>query len=317
MMSKAEALSDAMNQPGVNLETDLSHVPAARGRRQRLGISGAVAGCVIVAWILVALIGPLITPYNPLLNNLGESLHKPLLFGGTWSHPFGTDVLGRDIFSRVIAGARPSAIVAFASVGISFLIGVTLGCIAGYSRKRWLDSVIMRFSDLTLAFPAILIALLLAIQVGARLSNVVIVLVLFLWAPIAKLARSEVRTLRDRDFIWLAVIGGASRRWIIARHILPNIFSSLVVLATFQLSGAVLAEAALSFLGAGIPPPTPAWGSMVADGQNYLATAWWLSIMPAIAIMVAVLALTIFGDALRDVLDPRAVEKSMLKPTKA
>jgi peptide/nickel transport system permease protein len=275
------------------------------GWRPGLGVAGTIGAIVVGLWILAAILGPIFGSNAALQNNLGASLQPPVLLGGHWSAPLGTDELGRNILVRILVGARPSAEVSFLSVAVSAAVGVTLGCIGGFTRSRLLDIVIMRAADLTLAFPIFLLALLLAVQRGPSLSNVIIVLGLLLWAQFAKLARSEVLVLRSKEFIWLAVVAGASRRWIFRKHLLPNVLPSVLVLATFQLGVAVLAEATLSFLGAGIPPPAPAWGSMVASGEDVLQSAWWVSVMPAIAIAIAVLAITLLGDAVRDRLDPK------------
>jgi peptide/nickel transport system permease protein len=264
-----------------------------------------VAGALLALWLLLAILGPAIAPHDPTHNDLSRRLQPPVFLGGTWDLPLGADLFGRDLVSRVIAGARPSALVAFVSVALSGMIGTFLGMVAGYTKNRLLDGLIMRLADLTLAFPTILLALLLAVQRGPSLGNVITVLTLLLWARFAKLARGEVLSVRTRDYVSLAVIAGAGPMWVISRHLLPNIFSSIMVLATVQLAWAVLAEATLSFLGAGVPPPEPAWGSMVSSGLDSISTAWWVSGVPGAAIVLAILSLNLFGDWLRDRLDPR------------
>jgi peptide/nickel transport system permease protein len=216
----------------------------------------------------------------------------------------GTDRLGRDVLSRIIVGALPSFKVALAALVFGSVLGSFIGMISGYLGGR-VDAIIMRFADGTMAFPLILAALLLAAVLGPGGHTVVIAACMVLWARFARLIRSEVLSVKERDFVKLARVAGASNWRIMIAHILPNVLNSVVVLLTLQLGFVIILEATLSFLGAGIPPPTPTWGQMVASGRDYLEIAWWLSVFPGLAIAVVVLSFNLLGDWLRDYTDPR------------
>jgi peptide/nickel transport system permease protein len=259
---------------------------------------------ILAAFVAMTLFAPWIAPYDPLAIDISQRLRPPPLFGGDWSHPLGTDANGRDIFSRIVYGARIDIPIAALALGLSAALGTVLGVVAGYF-GGFIDSVIMRFTDLTLAFPIIMLALLLAVAHGPSARNVVIAIAVILWARFARVVRGDVLSIRERDHVALARVAGASGVRIMSRHILPNVVNTVIVLASLQMGWVILVEAALSFLGAGVPPPEPAWGSMIAEGRDYITTAWWVSTMPGVAIMLAVLALNIFGDWLRDRLDPR------------
>jgi peptide/nickel transport system permease protein len=226
------------------------------------------------------------------------------LEGSSTVHLLGSDRLGRDLLSRMIVGARNSMAVAVSAILFAAVVGTTLGLIAGYL-GRWADAVIMRCVDIMLSFPAILVALVFVVTVGASFWMVVSILALLLWAHFARLVRGEVLSWKERDFVALAKVAGASTARIIVTHIFPNIFNSVLVLATLQIGWAIVVESALSFLGAGIPPPEPTWGNLVAEGRDVLDSAWWISVFPGIAIMLVVLSFNLFGDWLRDVLDPK------------
>jgi peptide/nickel transport system permease protein len=262
-------------------------------------------GCIAIisAFLLLAVFAPLLAPHDPLTVDISQRLHPPALVGGDWSHVLGTDANGRDILSRIIYGARLDIPIAVISLGFGTVLGTAVGLVSGYARG-WLDVVLMRITDLTLAFPIILLALLLAVSKGPSTTNVIVSIALILWARFARVVRGDVLAIRERDHIALARVAGASSSRIIFRHILPNVMSTIIILAALQMGWVILVEAALSFLGAGVPPPEPAWGSMIAEGQDYIATAWWVATMPGLAIMLAVLALNLFGDWLRDTLDP-------------
>jgi peptide/nickel transport system permease protein len=216
----------------------------------------------------------------------------------------GTDILGRDILSRLIYGARVSLIVAFTALLAGGAIGGVLGLLSGYAGGKT-DTFIMRAVDATLAFPTILFALLLAVTMGQGLQTVVLAVTLILWARFARVTRGEVLGLKDNDFVALAHVHGCSGARIMFVHIMPNVFNSFMVMLTLHVGLVILTEASLSFLGAGIPPPTPSWGQMVADGRAKVATAWWISIIPGVAITMVVIAFNVFGDWLRDRLDPK------------
>jgi peptide/nickel transport system permease protein len=285
-------------------------VPLAASRpwRQRLGALGRaprLAGAIVLLSIGVALLAGVLTPHDPEAINPIEG-EKPPVFvdGGVWTYPLGTDRKGRDILSRVILGTRVSLAVAAGAIALGGLVGTGLGVLAGY-RGGWVDALIMRAADAFLAFPSVLIALVLAVTVGPSLGVVVTVLGLILWARFARLVRGEVLYWKTRDFIGLARVAGASGPYIVRRHILPNILNSIVVLGTLQVGWAMIVEASLSFLGAGIPPPKPTWGNMVAEGLSFIERAWWISVCPGVAMMVVVLSFNLVGDWIRDSLDPK------------
>ena len=226
--------------------------------------------------------------------------------GGSWEYPLGTDKVGRDILSRIIYGSRISVIVAVISILFGGLIGTTLGVAAGYF-GRWLDILVMRAVDISLSIPVILLALVLVTALGASFGTLITVLVLLLWAHYARMSRGETLSVRVQDFVARSRVAGSSHPRIMARHIFPNVFNSLVVLATLQVGFVIILESTLSFLGAGIPRPTPAWGLMVADGRELVTSesGWWVSLFPGLAIMLTVLSMNLLGDWLRDRLDPK------------
>ena len=260
---------------------------------------------VIVGFSIIAISAPLIAPYSAYEMTLTDRLKPPFWeTGGSLSHPLGTDALGRDLLSRIIFGSRVSLLVALLTLLLGGVIGASIGIVSGYFGGR-VDAVLMRAADSTMSFPIILFAIILMVSLGPKTSNVILGIGLVLWARIARVIRGEVLSLRERDFIAQARIVGCSSMRIMTHHLFPNIFSTLMVLLTLQLGWVIIVEASLSFLGAGVPPPEPAWGSMVADGRDYLTTAWWLSTLPGGAIVLVVLALNLFGDWLRDTLDPK------------
>jgi peptide/nickel transport system permease protein len=260
---------------------------------------------VIGLFVVMALFGQWLAPNDPYETSLGARLLPPAwMEGGDARYLFGTDGLGRDVLSRIIAGALPSFKVALAALIFGSVLGSFIGMVSGYIGGR-ADAVIMRMADGTMAFPLILAALLLAAVIGPGGSTVVIAACIVLWARFARLIRSEVLTVKERDFVKLARVAGASNWRIMTAHILPNVLNSVVVLLTLQLGFVIILEATLSFLGAGIPPPTPTWGQMVASGRDYLEVAWWLSIFPGLAIALVVLSFNLVGDWLRDHTDPR------------
>ena len=260
---------------------------------------------IVLLSILVAIFAPALAPHSAVDADLSARARPPVfLQGGTPDYLLGTDRQGRDILSRIIVGTRLSLSVAALSILIGGMLGTGLGLLAGY-HGGWVDALIMRTVDLTLAFPSILLALIFAVTVGASFWVVVAVLAFILWARYARLVRSEVLAWKQRDFIALARMAGCSARRIIVTHLFPNIVNSIVVLSTLQVGWSIVVEASLSFLGAGIPPPAPTWGGMVAEGRKYVETLWWVSVCPGVAIMLVVLSFNLFGDWLRDMLDPR------------
>uniref|UniRef100_UPI0033421C36 ABC transporter permease n=1 Tax=Paracoccus sp. TaxID=267 RepID=UPI0033421C36 len=245
------------------------------------------------------------TPYSPTEPNLALRLKPPFwLEGGSLSYPLGTDLLGRDMLTRIIYGARVSLTVAVAVILVAKTIGVVVGLTAGYF-GGWEDAALMRQDYATLAFPGIQFAIVLVVALGAGLWNVVLAISLLEWAGTSRVIRGQVLSLKNRDFIAQAKVAGCSPLRIMAVHLFPNIVNTLIVLSTLQVGSVILAEASLSFLGAGVPAPAPAWGQMVAGGKAYLTSAWWLAFFPGIAIVLLVLAFNLLGDWLRDVLDPK------------
>jgi peptide/nickel transport system permease protein len=266
-----------------------------------------VVPLAILTFLLVipAVLAPQVAPYDPLKGSLSKRLIPPAWqAGGSMDHPLGTDKLGRDMLSRIIHGARVSLAVSLVAIFVGGTIGTVLGLVSGYF-GGWVDSLLMRLVDISLSFPTILMALVLVAAVGPSFGTVIAVVVVFLWARYARLVRGETLSIKQRDFIARARVAGASHTRIMARYIFPNVVNSLVVLATLQVGYVILLESALSFLGAGLPRPTPAWGLMIADGRELIVTAWWVSMFPGLAIMLTVLALNLLGDWLRDHLDPK------------
>ena len=235
---------------------------------------------------------------------LGDHIEVVIREAGRAEFLLGTDHLGRGMLSRIIHGARISLIIAAVTLGVGGLIGTTLGLAAGYF-GGWVDELLMRVVDIFLALPLILVALVLVVALGSSFSLVVFVLVLFIWVRFARQIRGEVLQLKTMDYIALAKVAGASTPRILFFHLLPGVINTLIVVSTLQVSIVILAESTLSFLGAGVPPPTPAWGSMIANGRDVLKDAWWISTMPGVAILLTVLSLNLFGDWLRDTLDPK------------
>jgi peptide/nickel transport system permease protein len=262
--------------------------------------SRGLIGLLIVGSVAVsALSAPLITAYGPAAQRLLDALQPP-----SAAHPFGTDEFGRDLVSRVIYGARASLEVGLLSVGFAGLLGTFLGQLAGYRGGR-LDEVIMRLMDALFAFPGLMLALVINVLLGASLTNAVVAIGVVTLPGFARLARGSTLVERERDFVLASRALGASDRRIVLRHIMPNIMAPLIVNASNQVSGAIVTEGALSFLGLGVQPPTPSWGSMLRSGYGYMDTSPWLAVAPGLALMVTVLGFNFIGDALQDALDPR------------
>jgi peptide/nickel transport system permease protein len=279
-----------------------AHVTVPARRRTRAPLIPAI---IIVAFVSMAVFAGVLTPADPYEQSLRAKLKPPVWdAGGSWSHPLGTDRLGRDLVARILYGARISLAAGLVTVLLSGALGAAVGLLAGYHRGR-VDTVLMRATDATLSFPVILLALILAVTFGPSFINVVIAIAVILWARFARVIRGEVLSLMERDFIAQARIAGCSAGRIIMRHLLPNTLNTLVVLLTLQIGYVIILEASLSFLGAGIPPPTPAWGSMIAEGRDFITSAWWVSFFPGLAILLVGLAFNLLGDWLRDVLDPK------------
>jgi peptide/nickel transport system permease protein len=255
---------------------------------------------------LVALFADVLAPHDPQVGSLAARFRPPFwLPRGSTNYLLGTDQLGRDVLSRLIFGARVSMVVGFTAVIFAGVVGTTLGIIAGYL-GGWVDQVIMRIVDAWLALPALSFAIFLAAIVGPSEMNIVIILGLVFWTRYARIVRGEVLSLKEREFVRLAVVAGCSKWTIMRRHILPNVVNSAIVLASLMLGVVIIAEASLSFLGVGVPPPKPAWGVMLSDGkQGLMVGYWWLTIFPGCCIMLMVLSANLLGDWLRVKLDPQ------------
>lgn len=290
-------------------------VPARRARDEHRGLAllarlvrrrTALFGLLVVGLVvLVALLAPVLTPFDPLAQDIGQRLKPP-----GWAdadgrvHPLGTDHLGRDILSRVVHGSRIALLVGLSAVLISGILGLVIGLVSGYFGGR-VDDLFMRLADIQLAFPFILLAIAVIGVLGPSLRNIIIVIGVSSWVVYARVVRGEVLSIREREFVQAAVALGSRDGRVLFRHVLPNAFTPWLVVATLDMARVIVIESALSFLGLGVQPPTPTWGGMLADGRVYLSTAWWLATFPGLAILVTVLGINLFGDGLRDTLDPR------------
>ena len=277
--------------------------PGGRVARRTRRLVAAGAGFVLLLG-LMAVAAPWLSPHDPVRQSLRGRLAAPTLEGADGrAHPFGTDHLGRDVLSRTLYGARVSLLVGFAAVAVGSVVGGALGILAGY-RGGWTDSVVMTVADAQLAFPFVLLAIGIIGVLGPSFPTLVAVIGLSGWVDYARVLRAQVLVLRSREFVdAILALGGAVPR-IVARHILPNVLSTLVVIATLQLARAIVLEATLSFLGLGIQPPTPSWGGMIQEGREYLDSAWWISIFPGCLLLLTSLVVSRSGDWLRDLLDP-------------
>jgi peptide/nickel transport system permease protein len=272
----------------------------------RTGGFPVVAAAILLGLLFVAVFADVLAPGSPEVGSLGERFRPPAWqTGGSPAHLLGTDHVGRDVLSRLIYGARVSLIVGLTAVIVAGVIGTVLGILSGYL-GGWVDQVIMRVTDTWLALPALTFAMFLAAVVGPSELNIIVILGAVYWTRYARVIRGEVLSLKERDFVRLAIVAGCSKATIMRRHILPNVLNSAIVLGTLMLGVVIVTEAALSFLGVGVPPPKPAWGLMLADGKKGLmAGYWWLTVMPGLCIMLMVLAANLLGDWLRVKLDPQ------------
>lgn len=263
-----------------------------------------IPAAILAILVFAALAAPIISPYDPVKGDLRAREKPPLFFGGTVEHLFGTDNQGRDIFSRIIHGARVSMSFAAVTMLLSVALGAVIGSISGYFGGH-VDEALMRLVDLQNAIPFILAALVVVSVFGASFSTLLIIIAIFSWGPTARQIRGEILQLKQMDYVNLARIAGASSPRIIFKHLLPGVTNTLIVVATLGTGQIILTEATLSFLGVGIPPPKPAWGSMVSFGRNYIDSAWWIAVIPGLAIALVVVSLNFLGDWLRDYFDPR------------
>ncbi len=279
---------------------------ALRSVRAWLRDAPAIPFLILGLIAFAAVFADFLAPHDPQFGKLSERFLPPFwIERGSTAHIFGTDHLGRDVLSRLIFGARVSMVVGFTAVIVSGVVGTTLGIVSGYLGS-WADQIIMRVTDAWLALPALTFAIFLAAIVGPSEMNIVIILAAVYWTRYARIVRGEVLSLKEREFVRLAIVAGCSKWTIMRRHILPNVINSSIVLATLMLGIVIVTEASLSFLGVGVPPPKPAWGVMLADGkQGLMVGHWWLTVMPGTCIMLMVLAANLLGDWLRVKLDPQ------------
>ena len=267
----------------------------------------ALLGAIVLFLIIgTGIFSPLVAPYSPYEQHLGEVRKPPMTFleGSGRLAILGTDHVGRDVLSRIIYAARVTLIVAFFAVIISGLIGLFIGVIAGYV-GGWVDTFFMRLVDIVLAFPFVLLALSVVAVTGPGLGIIILVMSLRIWVIYARIVRGTTLSIKEKEFVQAAEALGATQRWIMFRHILPNVLTPVIVIATLYVGRMILIESALSFLGVGVPPPTPTWGGILGDGRAYIDTAWWIALFPGLAIMITVLGVNLVGDWLRDYLDPR------------
>jgi peptide/nickel transport system permease protein len=268
-------------------------------RRFRKETTALIGLVIIVLFFLLALLAPWISRYEPLAQNIPASLAAP----GA-EHWFGADKLGRDIFSRILHGARISLFSGIAVIVMAGVFGSLVGMVAGYARGWW-DEALMRVTDIFFAFPSLILAMAIAGALGPSLQNALIAVAVVTWPVYARLVRGQVLGLREREFVQAARAVGATDSVIILRHLLPNTLSPLLVQASFDMGAVILSVAGLSFIGFGAQPPMPEWGVMISEGRNYITTHWWLTFFPAISMLFAVAGFNLVGDGLRDVLDPR------------
>ena len=262
-------------------------------------------GIVLAALVFTAVFAPYLAPHSPTDGDITQKSIPPVwMERGDREHPLGTDRFGRDVLSRIIWGSRISLLVSLIAIGVAGTFGTLLGLISGY-RGGLTDTILMRLTDIGLSLPTILIAVVLVAVSEPSFGNVVLVIALLLWPRFARQIRGETLAIKEHDFVALAVVAGRSSAWIIRRHIFPNVVPTLLVISTLQVGYVILLEGTLSFLGVGVPPPNPAWGLMIADGRGFLATAWWISLFPGLAMLLTVLAVNLMGDWLRDHLDPK------------
>jgi peptide/nickel transport system permease protein len=293
----------------MSIQTELIGLPPSTPSRfasLRLGDFPVIPALILGVIAFVAIFANLLAPHNPEIGSLTVRFRPPFWqTGGSAKYLLGTDQLGRDVLSRLIFGARVSMVVGFTAVIFAGTVGTTLGIISGYL-GGWVDQVIMRLTDTWLALPPLMFAIFLAAIVGPSMWNIVIILGLVYWTRYARVIRGEVLSLKEREFVRLAIVAGCSKRTIMYRHILPNVINSAIVLGTLMLGVVIITEASLSFLGVGVPPPEPAWGLMLSDGkQSLMVGRWWLSVLPGVCIMLMVLSANILGDWLRVKLDPQ------------
>ena len=312
--ARAASVSDAAPMQPAPLDDAI--FTSSKGRK--LHLIPIIPLIIVGLLIFVAIFANFISPHNPKTSNLNDSLAPPFWVGenitviagqerikaaGDFDHVLGTDLHGRDILSRIIHGTRIAVLVSGFVLAIATTIGVSLGVVSGYFGGKP-DAIIMRLVDIMLAFPPLLIAIVFSVVYEPSFKNVIIVISAFYWAITARQVRAEALAIKQQDFVTLARVAGASNLRIMVKHILPNVFPTVLVITTLQVGTVIIFEASLSFLGVGIPPPNPSWGVVVSEGRDQLQTAWWISLFPGLAIVLAVLTMNTLGDWVRDRLDP-------------
>lgn len=309
---EAEALDAANDREGLTADgTRAQRRWRSLAKAMRSLVSspvGLLGSILVVSAIFVAVFAPWLAPHDPTEFNLRSRLEPPVWLGGTSEFLLGTDQLGRDLLSRLIYGSQVSLIVGVLGVLVSLVIGVGLGLLAGYS-GGWTDTIISRLVDTFMAIPFIILALAVIGAVGVGENNSLIILIVVLgltgWITFARVVRGEVLAVKHLEYVEAASALGQRHRWILLRHVLPNVTAPIIVLATLQIATVIIAESSLSFLGLGVQPPTITWGIMLSEGRDHLATSWWLATFPGVAITLTTLGMILLGDWLRDVLDPR------------
>jgi peptide/nickel transport system permease protein len=273
--------------------------------RRILGRSSGIIGLtILLVMILMAILAPWLAPHDPNAQSLLSRMKPPVFAGGTWKHILGTDHLGRDLLSRLMYGARISLFIGFATALIAGLIGTAVGIVAGFY-DGWIRSILMRIVDVFLAIPYILFAVAVVGALGAGITNLILVLACTRWVQFARIVYGQTLSVREKEYVEAARVRGNSQWRILVAHILPNVSTPIIVVMTLEVAFMIIMESALTFLGLGVSPSTPTWGWMLAEGKDYMSIAWWLSVVPGIAIVATVLGINLFGDALRDTLDPR------------
>ena len=287
----------------LTLESATEERGASQARKlPRLHVKAFTGGLIVLVFMLVGILGPVLAPHDPNKQQLTAMMKAPQGIGSP--NALGTDNLGRDILSRVIHGSRVSLLIAFAVVFVSGFIGITLGAISGFFGGK-VDFVIQKLVEVVWAFPPLLLGITIMAFLGQGLFNLILALVAQRWIPYCRVVRGQTLSLRSRDFVTAAQCLGASNRQIITRHIIPNLIQTSLVIGTFAMASSIIAEASLSFLGVGVPPEIPTWGTMLAEARIYISTSWWMPLFPGLCIFVTVLGINLLGDALRDLLDPR------------
>jgi peptide/nickel transport system permease protein len=303
---------DVQTAPARPAGASANPLPARRRARPRglrrwllTDVKGIVGLLLLVALGFATLLGPVVLGIDPLQQDLRARLVPPVgAERASLAHLLGTDQLGRDLLARILLGGQLSILIGLSASALAAVLGVSAGLVAGFAGRHW-DAILMGTADVQLAFPSILLALAVMVVLGPGLGNLIAVLAISSWVFQARIIRAEVLSLKQRDFVMAGRALGAPDSYLLIRHILPNVSGSMLVLFTLTIVRAILAESSLSFLGLGIQPPQPSWGGMLAEGRQYLATAWWVGTLPGCALMLALVATNLVGDSLRDMLDPR------------